>query len=271
MARRSAFTLIELLVVISIIALLISILLPALRAARQAGQSVACLSNMRQIGLAMNGYTVDNAESFPIGELFSADGTDWPILLTDYFSGTGTTWSDSSESDALRCPSAALPGIGRTHYGAHPVLTPRIGSNDPMASSPSGTRPKPYSINDVFRPSTVFQVADAPQNLNNAQPEYGRADFTLDPRSDANNLRYGRWFWSLKYERWSNSFPAIMQEPIDSGPNIDVQNSSDSDYDSPRWRHAGDKSGNWLYVDGHAASAQQGEILIENILVHDRY
>ncbi|MEM6852862.1 MAG: prepilin-type N-terminal cleavage/methylation domain-containing protein [Planctomycetota bacterium] len=57
--RRSGFTLIELLVVISIIALLIGLLLPALSAARSAGRSVACLSNMKQLGIASIQYTSD--------------------------------------------------------------------------------------------------------------------------------------------------------------------------------------------------------------------
>ncbi len=61
--RRRAFTLIELLVVIAVIALLISILLPALSSARRAGKRAVCLSNIKQFILATLNYASDNKET----------------------------------------------------------------------------------------------------------------------------------------------------------------------------------------------------------------
>jgi prepilin-type N-terminal cleavage/methylation domain-containing protein len=63
--RRLGFTLVELLVVIGIIALLVSILLPALNRARQSAQVVACLSNIRQLATATAGYIAENKQTLP--------------------------------------------------------------------------------------------------------------------------------------------------------------------------------------------------------------
>jgi prepilin-type N-terminal cleavage/methylation domain-containing protein len=65
MKRKSAFTLVELLVVIGIIALLISILLPALSRARFQARLVACSSSLHQIGLATFEYCADNKDRLP--------------------------------------------------------------------------------------------------------------------------------------------------------------------------------------------------------------
>ncbi|MEM9753559.1 MAG: prepilin-type N-terminal cleavage/methylation domain-containing protein [Planctomycetota bacterium] len=87
---RSAFTLIELLVVISIIALLIGILLPALGAARNTARDAACLSNMRQLGLGVAVYAEDNNEfNVPYRDVWSSAPIYWSALLVDqgYFGG----------------------------------------------------------------------------------------------------------------------------------------------------------------------------------------
>jgi prepilin-type N-terminal cleavage/methylation domain-containing protein/prepilin-type processing-associated H-X9-DG protein len=76
MKTRKGFTLVELLVVIGIIALLIAILMPALSRAREQTQRVSCLSNQRQLGMALMMYVNENKGSFP----FAAVGAlpeDW--------------------------------------------------------------------------------------------------------------------------------------------------------------------------------------------------
>jgi len=70
--RRDAFTLIELLVVVAIISILAAILLPTLNKARDAGKRAACVSNLRQIGVALIMYASDNSSQAPPGETYTA-------------------------------------------------------------------------------------------------------------------------------------------------------------------------------------------------------
>lgn len=78
--RPTAFTLIELLVAVSVIALLVAVLLPALSAARQAGRGSVCLAALRGAGLAMQMYLDDN------------DGSFWPYYVDLPGGGGGRRW-----------------------------------------------------------------------------------------------------------------------------------------------------------------------------------
>ena len=76
------FTLVELLVVISIIALLVSILLPALKHARAAAEQIACASNLKQLDLAFAVYANDRDGYLPPSK--TADGKAWSYQIFSY-------------------------------------------------------------------------------------------------------------------------------------------------------------------------------------------
>ena len=108
---RKFFTLIELLVVIAIIAILASMLLPALNQARDRAKRVKCLGQIREVGSALILYTDSNRGYYPPYNLVSNTGNGqwWANLLADSKLLAVPQWRDKNwggvKSGVLRCPS----------------------------------------------------------------------------------------------------------------------------------------------------------------------
>jgi len=148
---RCAFTLIELLVVVSIIALLVGLLLPALGSARRSAQAVHCLSNLRSFSGAMLLYAQDHGNAFPLSSHTTAsvvDRMNWTYVLVKY----------GAPPEVRRCPNDEDFGTtGRSSsYATNDYLEPVL------YLGPQVIAPNPWGrLHGIPKPTDTAYAAES--------------------------------------------------------------------------------------------------------------
>jgi len=136
--HKTAFTLIELLVVISIIALLLSIMMPSLGKAREHGKRAVCLANLRAIGTALHVYAVGNDD-----ELIPSDSRVAWEAWGEPFKGAGCSAPSGRRSGAFR-------QVNLGHLMATTDIIPLPSGSDHVFFCPSGKGPNGGRTREEF-------------------------------------------------------------------------------------------------------------------------
>ncbi len=223
------FTLVELLVVVSLIAVMIAMLLPALRRARADADTVVCLSNLMQIGAAAEIYTAQSQGYFPPA-YYNPMSDFWYLKYKRLANGTremlpGILWlgykrSQLSDLLVLQCPSLERQLGLHTFYCGYNYNTSYVGHGSLEAN------PTPANVTAVANPSACALFGDggyyggidffmrAPDNLtprpldaDSVSPQTRAAGTQAFRHNGATNVVYADGHGATVVNRYTTTLP----------------------------------------------------------------
>jgi prepilin-type N-terminal cleavage/methylation domain-containing protein/prepilin-type processing-associated H-X9-DG protein len=205
-AVRRAFTLIELLVVIAIIAILAAILFPVFAQAREQARQTVCISNVRQIGLAVRMYVQDYDETMPIFYAYNTETPDGQparagdplhkgdeVLILPY----------TKNKDIFKCPDdSGSPFLADPVYGCPGLSSYQAcyGSSYRFDRGSYSTIAGESSQNNALYPPPTILVTDASFALPAETRIMRDEEMPWFGPSDVNGVRYG--YYPTYYQQW---------------------------------------------------------------------
>lgn len=265
---EGGFTLVELLVVISIIALLMSLLLPSIGGARQLGQSAKCLAQEQQIGVMVGSYLSDFKDTFfekrnwmrwiPRSQVPQSDSLTSAGLI-DFVDSTRV--SDDGQWAFWGVAYAAHSGANRAVF-----FCPAARASDPNgADTQGGVNDGPFQKGHVFSVYGVNAWSGAKPGTGIFKPVTVRSPLMIDTTGE-NSYGGSDWVGNKVHQIRSPSELIFMQDSYEAAiegngdiPAPGCGGFTQWSYENTReyFRHKG--AGNVLWADGHASTRGENQ------------